>query len=362
MGGMLAALPFLVLVFGTPFAVLAVVPATLAWNRLYRGRGRALSALYLPAPAASAIAPRLRDARRAAVVALVVALLGSVGALVLAFSEFADPRLVAVAGPVVAGLALLVLLVWPLRRPVDARAPAGFVPLSRPERRGMALPASLAGLLASVVVAAGVVSVPDPPSPHYRAFPRASVTEWWYSYDGFPKDVEYTLHGVTAPWPGWWYGVGVLAATGAVLAAALAVLLRVHRLPAAGEAAGEADDSVRMLLGTVAVALASAGLLVCLAFVLTMIGDVLTAVSLFPKPKLDPYGMLKQSGHEQPLYAIGLVAQWSWLALGLLALAAGWVAVFAARELAAGGDAVRRVLAGGPGGRRRHRGPVASAA
>lgn len=358
---MLGAMPFLVVVFGTPFAVLAVIPAVLVWNRLYRGRGRALSALYLPAAGASAIGPRLWDARRAAVASLAVALVGGLIFVALAFSD-ADPRLIAVAGPITAAIALLVLLVCPLRRPLDAAARPGFVPLSRPERRWMALPGVVAGLLGAVVVAAGVVSVPDLPSPHYRAYPQASVVEWWYSFDGFPKDIEYTLHGVTAPWPGWWYGTGILAATAALLAVVLAVLLRVHRLPAAGPAAGEADDAVRMLLGTLAVALASGGLLTCLAFVLTMIGDVLTAVSLFPKPKLAEYGMLKPFGHTQPLYAIGLVAQWSWAVLGLLTLAAAWVGVFVARELAAGAGAVRRVLGAGADTAPRRRGRVASAA
>lgn len=362
MEGMLAALPLLLLVFGTPIAVLAVIPAGLLWNRLYRGRGRGLSALYLTEPGAAGIASRLRGAGRSALAALAVTTSVAVAGVVLAFAAAgADGRLAAVVGPVAALAGVLVLLAWPVPRPLDAPAPEGFVPLSRPERRSMTLVGALGGLLGAIVIAAGLVSVPDVPSPHYRAFPQASVVEWWYTYDGFPKDLEYTLHGVTAPWPGWWYGVPVLAAGGLLVAAALAALLRVHRLPAAAAASREADDVVRMLLGTVAVALAAAGLLTPMAFVLTMIGDVFTSISLFPKPKIDPYGMLKPVGYTQPLHAVGLVAQWSWAVLGVLALAAVWVAVFAARELAGGADAARRVLRRAGERPRAVPGPVASA-
>lgn len=346
MGCMLPSLPFLLVVFGTPYAVLAIVPAGLLWGRLYRGRGRSLSALYLTPEGAGSIGARLRAAHHGSVAALIVSLGLALSGLVYAFTGFPDGRVAAVAGPVVAVGGLLVLLVWPLPTPADAAAPAGPVPLSRPERRAMAGVAALAGLLGVIVVAAGVVSVPDPPSPHYRAFPQASVVDWWYTYDGFPQDIEYTLHGVTAPWPGWWYGVPLLAAVGLLAATAWTVLLRVHRLPAAGASARDPDDAVRMLLGTVAVALTAAGVLAALAFVLTMIGDVLTSVSLFPQPKIDPYGFLKPVGHTQPLYALGLLAQWSWLALGQLALASLWVGVFAAHELRAGADAARRVARG----------------
>ena len=343
---MLGALPFLLVVFGTPVAVLALVPANLAWQRFMRGRDAPLSRLYLKQGDAEALAPRLRSAWIGSTVAIAVGTVAALAALAAGFLGV-DGRLVAVAGPAGATLGLLVLLVQPARGRPDAPA----VSATRTERR---LGASVWGVAASllfVVIAAGVVSVPDPPTSHLRAFPRASLIDWSYSFDGIPKDFEYTPNGVTVPWPGWYYGLPILAAATVLVGAYALIRLAVSRR----YADAEGEDAVgvsRLLVTTVATCLAASGLTAALGFLLTMAGDVLVSVSAFAKPQLPNAGMLKPMGHTQPEYGLGLVGLYSWVALVPAALILFWIAVFAARDLRSGSDAARHVLraaAPGPG-------------
>lgn len=332
---MLGTLPFLLVVFGTPLAVLTIIPASVVWNRLSHGRGTALSVLYLTQADAAALEPRLASAFRRGVLSLGIAAVGF-GVLLGAAFVGVDDRWIAAAGPLIAAVAALALVDRPGgdTRRLDE-------PGLRAERLGTWAVLGLAGLLVIGVLAAGVVSVPDTPTDHFRAYPRASLIDWFYSFDGIPKDFEYTAHGVTVPWPGWYYGGPVLGA----VALALAGFYLVSRWGAPGLEPSAPADRARFLRWTIAGALTAAGLCASLTFVATMAGDVLTSVSVFAKPQPPNAGVLKPVGHSEPEYVLGSLALYSWVLLVPLALALVWVAVFAVRDLRAGLLAARMLIA-----------------
>lgn len=348
--GMPAFWAVLALVVGTPLAVITLIPASLAVQRLLRPHTGALNRLYLTQESARACLGRVRSGADACTAALVVV---SVAAAALAFgvpAEYADRRLVPMIAPVAATVGLLVLLAWPVAGPRPPK-PVGVVfpaPVRWPVRAaGVALL-----LLLVVAVLAGAVSVPDSPSPRYRAFPRPAATSWSYDEAGLPVDIAYTARGVTPGWPGW-DAVGPLLAGLLVMAimAALA-LMRVRAwgsVPAQGSAA---DAAARTVVCAVVAWLVLLGCLGSAAWLLATAGEVLVAVSVIPRPVWPATSEVTSVGHAMPLYLVGQVARYAWLVLLPALLVTLWCAVLAARELRSGAAAARAVLASVDGERR----------
>lgn len=338
---LLPSVPFLALVFGTPVVVLALLPAHLLWQRLTRAHRHQLSRLYLSSRDAAQLAPRAASAARACATALAVGgLVGTV--LALWPGNETDTRTAAVAGPVGAAVALVILGSWPAGR----ASRTGRHPL---ELRVLGGVGALAGVVALVAVVCGLVSVPSTPSGRFTAFPRPSLIEWYYSFDGVPKDFEWTAHGVTEPWPGWFYGIPVLAGTVGLLALAVVCLTRLRRWDFAASdadapASDSAGDGVLRRLIAVVTAITAMGLIGGLIFEGAMAGEVLRSVSLFPKPQLPGAGVIKPYGHTQPEYALGLLGSYCWIVLAPAAVVLGWIAVFAVRDLRAAASAARAVM------------------
>lgn len=334
-----AFLAALVLLFGTPLVVVAALPASLLLGRLMRSRTASLSRLYLSPDAAANMLGRLRLAARTCTGALIL------GALVLAALlfvplEYRDRRMAPVIVPIACCVAMFVALVGLLA----SRRSEGGVPSSRPERTLLTALLVPAGAVLVGILAAGLVSVPDPPSVHFMAFPSPSITNWQYDPSGRVTDVEYSMHGVTAPWPGWYFGLPLLACLVPLVAAAAVGVYLVRRWTPKPPDAAATDDTTRMLVSVVLACVAGIGCLVGLGFVLTMGGPVLIAVSLEPQPLGDLPPSSRAFTHQTPLYAAGLAAQFSWLALIPAALILSWLAVLATRELHEGAKAARRVL------------------
>lgn len=338
---MLASLPLLLIVFGTPVAVLALLPADWLFRKATKGHDKDLSSLYMGAHESGEVAPRLASAARAGGASIVIVGVGCLAA-VLGWALADLDRAPAAAGPLVAAAALLPLLVG-LRGPGST---SGLGEQPAFERRALMVLIGVASLLVVLTVAAGLVSVADPPSTRLSAYPQASLTQWSYSYDGFPKDFEWTPNGVTTPWPGWYYGLPLLGAVVAMVLVAVAVETG-RRRRFAHSGSSPAMDAASRLVFLLATSIAGIGLCAALTFVLTMGGDVLSSISLFAKPQLAMPGMIKPYGHTMPEFAFGQVGLYSWVVLVPVCLALFWMSVFALRGLAKGRDAARRAAASG---------------
>lgn len=195
------------------------------------------------------------------------------------------------------------------------------------------LPALLGALLAAAVLLFGAVSTPDETG-RRRQFPRVGISAWTTDDAGFVTELHYGT-GAAGPFPGWYYGLPVLAVAalgGVLLLVALrAVAARARPLD---PALAGFDDTRRMLEGHLLALVSAAFLALQLALVLLMaFGPLRRAGDRVGFEVGDRIGdVVPDFVTEGPWAVIGAATGW---AGALLLLAAVVLGVAALRRLAA---------------------------
>lgn len=260
----------------------------------------------------------------------------------------------ALSGGLGALAALLVLNLWPrVRWPeggqrlriaeLESRSPLSFG-----KQRVFVLPLAWAVLLILALVLAGIYSATDENGLH-RVLAHRSLTGWGVE-GGQVVDVQYNI-SLAGPFPGWFYGVPLIAVTLLFISAVYWTLRRIARGPRpADPVLFSVDTALRSRRTRFVMVASSAALGVQTAGTGVMTGVTLLTANTERVPTAD-LNALPQTVPVDPGYTLALFLVFGSLAIAVAALVLLCRAVVSIAETAAAGRAAGQRIPPRRGGR-----------